>query len=100
MPVVAVVVKMHEAALRDLLKSPSGPVAKDLMGRGRRVQTRAKQLSPVRTGRLRSSISVTPVTVDGEFTVWVSSNVVYAPYAHRRGTAPASYLEEALSAAR
>jgi hypothetical protein len=96
----SVVVKMHEPALRELLKSPSGPVAGDLMKRGRRVQTRAKQLAPVRTGRLRSSVSVTPVTVDGEFTVWVSSNVVYAPYAHRRGEAPASYLEDALAAAR
>jgi hypothetical protein len=96
----AVVVKMHDAALNELLKSPRGAVAKNLMVRGRRVQRKAKELSPVDTGRLRSSISVTPVTVSGEFTVWVSTNVVYGPYAHRRGHEAGSYLEEALSAAK
>lgn len=91
---------MHDAALRELLQSPRGAVAGDLMKRGRRVQTKAKQLAPVDTGRLRSSLSVTPVTVDGDFTVWVSTNVVYGPFAHRRGHEAGSYLEEALSAAR
>lgn len=95
----SVVVVMHDAELNALLKSEQGPVAKDLMVRGRRVQTRAKELSPVRYGRLRSSITVTPVTVNGEFTVWVSTNVEYAPFAHRRGERPGHYLEDALPAA-
>jgi hypothetical protein len=96
----SVVVKMHDAELRALLQSEQGPVAKDLMARGRRVESCAKGDAPVRYGRLRSSITVTPVTVDGEFTVWVSSNVVYAPFAHRSGQRAAHYLEDALRCAK
>lgn len=85
--------------MRELLSSSSGGVARELMKRGRRVETRAKELAPVDTGRLRSSITVTPVTVDGDFAVHVGTNVEYAPYAHRRGLPAAHYLREALAAA-
>lgn len=48
------------AALHRLMTSPSGPVAKDLLRRGRNVETLAKRLCPVRKmgggGQLRASI--------------------------------------------
>lgn len=48
------------AALHRFINSPSGPVAKDLLRRGRNVETLAKRLCPVRKmsggGQLRASI--------------------------------------------
>jgi HK97 gp10 family phage protein len=95
-------VVIHEHEMRNLLSSPQGGVARDLMRRGRRVQTRAKELVRVDTGRLRSSITVTPVTVNGEFVVHIGTNVEYAGFLEG-GTSrmPAyPYLQPALEAAR
>lgn len=47
----------NESALRTLMSGPQGPAAKALAKRAIRVETRAKQLCPVDTGRLRSSIT-------------------------------------------
>lgn len=47
----------HQAALDRLLTGPNGPVAKHLLQLAQRVERRAKQLAPVDTGRLRSSIT-------------------------------------------
>lgn len=93
--------KLHDAAMHDLLKSPAGPVARDLMVRGRRVQTRAKELVRVDTGRLRGSITVTPVTVDGELAVHIGSNVEYAGFLEggTRRMPAYPYLQPALAAA-
>lgn len=49
-------VVFDEAALRQLFESPDGPTGKDLVKRALRVQRRAKQIAPVDTGRLRSSV--------------------------------------------
>lgn len=50
-------IRFYEAALRQLLASPTGPVGRDLARRATRVQNQAKALCPVDTGRLRSSIT-------------------------------------------
>lgn len=81
--------------MRSILSSPQGAVARHLMVKGRRVQTRAKQLCRVDTGRLRSSITVTPVTVGDEFVVHVGTNVEYAVYLEARYP----FLRPALAAA-
>lgn len=77
---VATVVVINDAEMHALLKSPNGPTARDLMIRGGRVVRRAKELCRVDTGRLRSSITMVPVEVGGEFAVHVGTNVEYAKY--------------------
>lgn len=82
-----IVHKMDPAALHALLTGPQGGVAKDMMRRGLRVETRAKQnlqTDPHRvdTGRLRSSITAQPYTVNGVPGVAVGTNVEYAIYVH------------------
>jgi hypothetical protein len=69
-----------EAALRDLLQSPTGPVARDLAAKAERVTQEAKRLAPVSpkgsngrpSGWLRSQIG---------FTVGVDALGVYADIA-------------------
>lgn len=78
----ASVVRYDSAALNDLLRSPRGPVAGDLLRRGRAVESRAKVLAPVDRGRLRSSITHELVTVRGDLVVRVGSNVAYARFVH------------------
>lgn len=50
-------VVFDNAALKLLFASPEGPAGKHLKRQGLKVQRRAKQLAPVDTGRLRSSIT-------------------------------------------
>lgn len=58
-------VSLHEPAIRDLLKSHDGPVARDLISRAQRITKEAKRRAPVsprgsngrRSGYLRSQIS-------------------------------------------
>lgn len=64
MPAGGMRVDLHEAAIRELLNSPTGPVAKDLAHKAQRVTQGAKRRCPVspagsgghRSGHLRSSI--------------------------------------------
>lgn len=82
--------ELHHDAIRDLLTSPNGPVAADLLRRGLRVETRAKQnleggsSGPKRidTGRLRASITTTLVLVNGGPAVRVGTSVEYALMVH------------------
>ena len=75
------------AALRLLLQSPKGGIAKDLFRRGKKVEGRAKlnlERTPRRidTGTLRSSIHTTLFTVNGQPAVQVGTNLEYAIYVH------------------
>ena len=82
--------QLNAAALRQLVTSPTGGLARDLMRRGLMVETQAKRnlnggLSGPRridTGRLRSSIVTVPVRRDGELAVLIGTNVFYARYVH------------------
>jgi HK97 gp10 family phage protein len=78
---------LNAAAIQKLLNSPSGPVAKDMLKRGLRVESAAKknlQSSPkrVNTGRLRSSIKAKLITVNGHPAVTVGTDVKYARFVH------------------
>lgn len=99
----------HERELKDLLAGPTGPVARDLLVRGIRVESAAKQYASgrgggpnVRTGRLRGSITHA-LGEDGKGLYCdIGSNVVYAPYVEL-GTSRMSarpYLVPSLMAAR
>ena len=73
-------VVINDAALRELLESPAGEIAKDLQRRALQVDRAAKRLCPVDTGRLRSSIT-NELGADGQgLMASVGTNVEYAPY--------------------
>jgi hypothetical protein len=83
--------KINKAALEKLLTSPQGPVAKQLLIRGIRVQSQARRnlggstgTGPRRidTGRLRSSIGVELRTGRRGLSVRVGTNVEYAFWVH------------------
>lgn len=105
-------VEIDQAALAELLSSPSGEVAKDLTRRALQVHRAAVRLCPVGTpestgkkgyrgGRLRSSITWELGTDGGGLLAVIGTNVDYAPYVEL-GTskAPAQpFLLPALEAA-
>lgn len=81
--------RLDKAAVARLLTSEQGPVARDLMRRGLRVETRAKANLAgsggprrINTGRLRSSVTTTLVRVAGAPAVRVGSDVDYAVLIH------------------
>jgi hypothetical protein len=97
----------NPAALRQLLTSPTGPVAADLLRRGLRVESQAKinasgRPGPnVRTGRLRSSITHRlGVDARGVY-VDIGTNVYYGYWVEMGSTRapPYPYLRPALAAA-
>lgn len=94
-------VRLDRAAIAQLLQSSAGPVAKDLLRRAIKVDRAAKQLCPVDTGRLRSSIGYAVERDSRGLLARIGSAVVYAPYVElgtRRQPAQ-PYLRPALKAA-
>lgn len=78
----AVTLKLYEAAMIRLLSGPNGEVARDLLKRGKRVESAAKVIATgapkVQTGRYRASIA-SRLGADGRsLYVEVGSNVDYA----------------------
>jgi phage gpG-like protein len=80
--------KSNPRVLAAYLASPTGPVAKDLFRRGKKVESKAKKnltdRSPRRvdTGRLRSSITTQLLSASGKPIVRVGTNVFYALWIH------------------
>lgn len=83
--------KLNLQALETILVSPNGGVAKDLIKRGVRVQTRAKRnlgggtgSGPKRvdTGLLRASIGTNLYTSSTGLTMRIGTGVYYALYVH------------------
>lgn len=72
----------NPAGLAQLLTSPEGPVYKDLARRVVRVDALAKQLCPVDTGRLRSSIGWRIVADARGLIGFIGTDVKYAGYVH------------------
>lgn len=72
--------RFDDAGLRELFDSPQGPVGKEITRRTIRVETGAKRLCPVDTGRLRASITHA-LERDAQGLVGVvGTDVDYAPY--------------------
>lgn len=79
--------KLNTSQIQILLKSSHGPVAKDIIKRCIRVESKAKQnisRNPKRvdTGRLRSSITWELRLIGGKPVGRVGTNVKYARYVH------------------
>lgn len=79
--------KLDPAAIRELLNSPQGPVARDLLRRGQRVINRAKQnlsSNPKRvdTGRLRADVHGELLSRSGQLVYRVGTGLKYAVYVH------------------
>jgi hypothetical protein len=79
---VAVKIILDHVALFELLRSPTGAVARDAKKRGDRVQELARLLAPKRTGRLAASIRVRLVPRLSGVAVEVGSSLDYALYQH------------------
>lgn len=82
--------QLNSGAVRELLQSPDGGVARDMLRRGLQVETKAKQnlaggaSGPARidSGRLRSSITTTLNVGFGTLAVRVGTDVWYAILVH------------------
>ena len=96
-----VTIVWDQMALHALLEGADGPVAKDLLRRTLKVETQAKRLCPVDTGRLRSSITHDVERDSRGLVGFVGSNVEYAPHVElgTRRQRPQPYLRPALRAA-
>lgn len=77
-----VYIVLDRVGLFQLLRSPSGAVARDAKERGRRVQELARVLAPKRTGRLAESITVRMVPRLTGIAVQVGTGVDYAKFQH------------------
>jgi bacteriophage HK97-gp10 putative tail-component len=78
---------VNQATLRDILQSPNGAVAKDMLRRAIRVQGAAKKNlndTPRRidTGRLRASITYELSLAGRRWRARIGTNVEYARYVH------------------
>lgn len=73
---------LDHVGLFELLRSPSGAVARDALRRGRRVQELARVLAPKRTGRLAESIDVNLRIRSGGIVVEIGTHVDYALFQH------------------
>jgi HK97 gp10 family phage protein len=95
-------VTLDRGAILDLLSGPAGPVAAELTKRALRVNNRAKQLCPVDTGRLRSSIAMRLEAEAGRLIAVIGTNVEYAPYVEfgTRHMRAQPFLRPALDAAK
>lgn len=74
--------RLDTAAVAALLRSPAGPVARDILRRGKRVEAAAKRLCPVDSGRLRSSIDTELRGSSAGPVARIGTNVEYAEAVH------------------
>lgn len=70
--------KFNEAEMEELLESPQGEVAAELLRLAIKVERRAKRLCPVDTGRLRASITHVLLPSGRGLEARVGTNVDYA----------------------
>lgn len=81
--------RRNQAAVRKLLRSPTGPVGRDLVRRSIRVVNAAKVGCPVDTGRLRAAQDRTdPTPIANGLVVQVGSNIKYSRAVHEGSASP------------
>lgn len=89
MATVSASTRLNPGAIRVLMTSPSGPMARALLRRGLLVESQAKRNlggiggpKRVDTGRLRASITTQLVQRNGTLWVIIGTNVSYARFVH------------------
>lgn len=94
-------VELNNNAVWQTLQGDDGPVAADILRRTIRVESAAKRLCPVDTGRLRASITHGLARDDAGIFGWVGTDVEYAPYVELGTSRMAArpYLRPALAEA-
>ncbi len=95
---VVVEFRIDSAAIAEILAGPSGPVAQALAVVAQQIVNIAKSLTPVDTGRLRSSITWQMGRAGDVLFAEVGTNVEYAPHVEfgTRWMAAQPYLVPAL----
>lgn len=101
-PVVSVRIRVDRGVLANVFSRLDGPIGRDIARRALRVESRAKVLAPVDTGRLRSSIRWDMQRRPAGIVATVGTDVEYALPVHEgaRGRAGRPFLRDALPAAR
>lgn len=79
---VSVRIEINGSALNRLLRSPGGPVARDMLRRGRKVQAAARRRINSRTGNLSRSIEVSIVIVNRTAGARIGTDLYYARFVH------------------
>lgn len=74
--------EIDQAALNRVIRSPDGPVARDMLRRGKRVEGVARRSVRVDTGRLRSSIHTELRVISAVPVARVGTDVSYARFVH------------------
>lgn len=77
-----VTIRVDRKALRAMLSSPGGQVARGMYKLGKKVERRAKRLCPVDEGNLRNSITTELVIRGATPVARVGTNVKYALWVH------------------
>lgn len=97
-----VTVRLDPAAVERMLRAPGGFVAVDLTRRAINVESAAKRVCPVDTGRLRSSITHSLATDERGLLALIGTNVEYARYVEfgTRRMRAQPYLRPSLRAGR
>lgn len=75
-------IEVNNSFLNRLLRSPAGPVAKNMLLRGRRVRDAARRNVNSRSGALARSIEVSVVGRGGVTGAQVGTSLFYAKYVH------------------
>lgn len=74
--------RLDHAAINRILRSPGGPVARDIHRRGKKVEREAKRLVPVDRGGLKGSIHTEMTTKNGVPAARIGSRARYARWVH------------------
>lgn len=79
---VSVTININGSALNRLLRSPKGPVGRDMLKRGKKVEAAARRRINSRTGRLADSVKSKIVIANGAAGVEVGTSLFYAKFVH------------------
>lgn len=75
-------IRLNQAAMRELLQGPTGPVVRHITTLTRRTTSKAKRYCPVDEGTLRASIQGVVIPGNGRVVGRVGTGLIYGLYQH------------------